>query len=138
MGSRSEFISLKKCVCWREVYIKSICPHCGQSQIKNVSLELTETKDKHGDSELKLEDVVVNEVVLEADFLRLISDSLKKNVKPDISDLELHKILNQQYGIAAGYCFDIIEKLKCELKIDAKAVSCMSLGLLGLYNLSPK
>lgn len=100
------------------MYIITPCPHCGQTAFHFVTLhciETTEFCDFDSASRYAVEYIQVKETVSEAELLSQIFRTIRDFVKDGIEVKELYQILKTQYGIAAVYCQDLIQKIKVEL-----------------------
>lgn len=102
------------------MYVRTICPCCGEFIFQNVIIHSLETTTFFGDRKSActyvIENAFASETVQERALVHDIATVLNSLGEKDIDDEELKKLLMQGFGVVSSSCDDLVPLVKAELK----------------------
>lgn len=96
------------------MYIKTICPTCGESSYHDLLIHRRETICA-GVSSKRVVDVEIVDTCTAQELSHAVLKALSGYVYNGISTRELCRILKDKFRILERYCCDIVQRLKIEL-----------------------
>lgn len=96
------------------MYIRTICPTCGEVLYHNLRIHEWETISG-SNSTREITDIETLDSCTAEDLSHEILQVLSNHIYDGIPTNELCRILKEKFGILARHCCDIVQRLKIEL-----------------------
>lgn len=107
------------------MYVKTTCPHCGESVYNSIDVHGTEaknyTKGKLTYVDFNLEYAEILETVTREDFLKDLMLTLR-HVKKKLNDEELCELLIRLFGLSKSDCRELLPAIRAGMNTKGRRV----------------